>query len=91
VKFGNGLYKSSRNQRRPFLAARTPTPASGTRYESTDDLRGDFSRGTEVADSGDGDIAGPKDRMVVGMLLVLGFRWGARLAFCLINLQANAL
>ena len=43
-------------------------------YDSTDDLRDDFSGGTgEVADGGDGGAPGPKDGMAVGMLLVLGF------------------
>ena len=45
-------------------------------YEPTDDLCDDFSGGTgEVADGGDGGALGPKDGMVVGMLLVLGFGW----------------
>lgn len=45
-------------------------------YESTDDLRDDFSEGIEeVADGGDGGAPGPKDGMAVGMLLVLGFGW----------------
>jgi hypothetical protein len=45
-------------------------------YESTDDLRDDFSWGiVEVVDGGDGGAPGPKDGMAVGMLLVLGFGW----------------
>ena len=49
-------------------------PSVGVGYESTDDLRDDFSGGTvEVADGGDGGAPGPKDGMAVGMLLVLGF------------------
>ena len=47
-------------------------PSVGVGYESTDDLRDDFSGGTvEVADGGDGGAPGPKDGMAVGMLLVL--------------------
>ena len=43
-------------------------------YDSTDDLRDDFSVGTEeVDDGGDWGATGPKDGMAVGMLLVLGF------------------
>jgi hypothetical protein len=43
-------------------------------YESTDDLRDDFSGGTgEVVDGGDGGAPGPKDGIAVGILLVLGF------------------
>jgi hypothetical protein len=46
----------------------------GVGYESTDDLRDEFSkRIREVADDGDGGTLGPDDGMVVGMLLVLGF------------------
>ena len=45
-------------------------------YESTDDLRDNFSEGTEeVADGGDGGVLGPKDGMVVGISLVLSFGW----------------
>lgn len=45
-------------------------------YESTDDLRDDFSGVTgEVVDGGDRGTPGPKDEMVVGILLVLGFGW----------------
>ena len=43
-------------------------------YGSADDLRDDFSGGIEVvADGGEVGAPGPKDGMVVGMLLVLGF------------------
>lgn len=44
-------------------------------YKSTGDLHDNFSGGIEeVADGGDGDVAGPRGGMAVGMLLVLGFR-----------------
>lgn len=43
------------------------------KYRSTDDLHNDFSEGTEeVMDGGDRGALGPKDEMMVGMLLVLG-------------------
>ena len=46
----------------------------GVGYESTDDLRDDFSEGIKVlADSGDGGALGPNNGMAVRMLLVLGF------------------
>jgi hypothetical protein len=46
----------------------------GVGYESTEDLRDDFSVGIKVvADGGDGGAPGPNDGMAVGMLLVLGF------------------
>jgi len=45
-------------------------------YESTDDLRSDFSGGIrEVAGGGDGGALGPKGGMAVGMLFVLCFGW----------------
>ena len=48
----------------------------GVGYKSTSDLCNDFSGKTgEVMDGGDGGTPGPKDGMVVGMLLVLGFGW----------------
>jgi len=48
----------------------------GVGYESTDDLRDDFSGGIRVVvDGGDGGAPGPKDGIAVGMLLVLGFGW----------------
>jgi hypothetical protein len=43
-------------------------------YDSTDDLRDDFSGEVEVVvDGGDGGAPGPNDGMAVGILLVLGF------------------
>ena len=46
----------------------------GVGCKSTDHLHNDFSGGTvEVVDAGDGGMPGPKDGMVVGMLLMLGF------------------
>ena len=46
----------------------------GVGFESTDDLRNDFSWGIEeVVNGGDVGAPGPKDGMVVEMLLVLGF------------------
>ena len=50
--------------------------SEGVWYESTDDLRDDFSAGMRVfVDGGDGGAPGPKDGIAVGMLLVLGFGW----------------
>jgi hypothetical protein len=48
-------------------------PSVGVGYDSTDDLRDDFSEGiVEVADGGDAGAPGPNDGMAVGILLVLG-------------------
>ena len=48
----------------------------GVGYDSTDDLRDDFSGGIEgVADGRDGGALGPNDGTAAGILLVLGFGW----------------